>query len=634
VLLVAALAASGIGCADRSGVDGPISPAIGTPPTTRVLEVSETSLDGLTSYRVRWSGGDADGAVSGFEYALDEPSGWTYTERGEVTVVAGAPADASVAVLVRALFVRAVDDAGLRDPSPARVTLGGANAPPVTTITRGPSADGSVQIVGTNVRLDWAGEDSDGVVTGYRYKLDDAPWVEVDADCTFVRFFGMSTAQFPGDTAGFHVFQVVSVDDDGLLEQIVEAPRNRRLWESVSEIAPRVRIVSSTMGTRTGENDLIAVVFQGTRVSFQWRADASLYGGVIACYEYSFDGAPYSACDLASTMFPPDGSTFAPSIGAHRLRVRATDEFGVIGTASFPFEVIAGPGSIGIAERRVLYVDDFSLGSGTSGDYFPTDAQEDAFWEEVLARVPHSTFSSEDAGDIPSLELLATRSTLVWYVDTESELAAANAPANPRNPLWMYARGGGNVILCGVVTTSALTPDNFFDPIEVEQPGRRHRPRNWYGGPDWSLDWYPAYCDTIPYHPVFDFLGARRSFYRGSAARLASVRSQSRLVPDLALDPTKRGVLPDGTPIISEGLEMCEQFEVRTDAGAIPLWRLVDVNGVEQRVCGYWIPRSEETGRGHIVVLGFAPYFFDTIEMREVMRTILQRFGQPMAIEE
>jgi len=633
-LTLAAFILLGIACSGARDEGAPTSASVDTPPTTRILEVSRRTVEGAPGFAVRWSGKDAEGAVAGFEYAPDEPARWTYTDRGEAVITLAGGSSADAPAVSRTLFVRAVDAAGLRDPNPIRVTLGGENTLPVTTITRGPSANGEIQIVGTSVRFDWYGEDSDGVVTGYRYQLDDEPWAEIGADCTYVRFAGLSTAQFPGDTAGLHAFQVVSVDDDGAVEQIIEAPRNRRAWESVDGIEPQVRIVSNTIGVRTGENDLTAVVFQGTRLSFTWRADASRYGGVIECYEYSFDGAPYSECDLASTAYPLDGSTFAPAIGSHRLRVRATDDFGGSGTASFPFDVIAGPGGIGIGERRVLYIDDFDLGTGTTGDYFPTDAEEDAFWNSVLAGVPKTTFDAELDQDIPALEVMGAASTIVWYVDDDSRLSNSNEPHGYRNPLWTYVRGGGNVILCGVVTTNTFVPDGFFDPITVENPGCRHEPRSTYGGPESSLDWYPAFCDTIPYHPVYDFLRARRSYHSASFAKLGGLRSESRLVPDLALDLTKRGTLPDGTPILSSGLELCEQFDLRTDADVIPLWRFVDVNGAAQRVCGYWIPGSEESGRGGVVVLGFAPYFFDTLEMREVMRTFLRRFGQPIAIEE
>ncbi|MFN0151391.1 MAG: hypothetical protein ACKVU1_11875 [bacterium] len=626
---------TGLACSGSNN-GGPSSATAPTPPTTRVLEVSDTTIEGAPAFKVRWTGNDADGSVAGFEYALDEPANWTYTDLGEVVIPAGEPAapGASASAIARALFVRSVDDAGLRDPNPLRLMLGGENALPVTTITRGPSGNGSVQIVGRNVRFDWTGEDSDGVVTGYRYQLDDEPWAEVGADCTYVRFIGLSTAQYVGDIAGFHAFQVVSVDDDGGVEQLIEETRNFRLWESVQDFPGNILITSNSMGLRGGVNNSIGTVFQGTHVAFEWRADASFYGGIIQCYEYAYDDPnAYSVCDLASTTYPPDAPDFIPPLGMHTLYVRAVDDFGSLIEGNFSFEVIAGPGGIAPAARRVLYVDDFAAGSGSSGAIFPTDATEDAFWEAILAGVPHSTFSATDAGDIPPRDLLGGRSTVIWYVDDESQLERANQATNYRNPLWLYVRAGGNVIVCGLTPTRTHTPDNFFDPIVVENPGCPHNPRNDYGGPESSLDWYPASCDENE-HPVYEYLHARRSFYSGSAAKLASLGSASQLVPDLALDLSKRGNLPDGTPMLAAGLELCEQFDLRTDSGAIPLWRLVDVNGSEERVCGYWIPASEESGRGNVVVLGFAPYYFDTLEMREVFRTLLARFGQPIAIEE
>ena len=639
-ILIAFLLAS---CAGPVDEPLPADRGANASPTTRILSTNAVEENGKRVLIVSWSGADEDGALAGFEYAIGSAEVWTFTTESQARITLGdALGDAGPqagSAAYSTIFVRAVDNRGARDPEPAHITISGENIAPTATIIRGPSAS-SFQVTGRNVLLEWVGEDPDGSVVGYQYKLDDQPWVIVDSDCTLVRFYNLPIAQYIGDPSGFHTFQVVAVDNEGSVEQIIEAPRNQRRWESVEGLGGSLRIDSNTMGSRQGANTLIGEVFEGTRVAFDWRGDASLYGGLVVCYEFAFDdSSSYSACDIANTSYPPDAPDFEPSLGMHTLYVRATDDLGLQFAANFSFEVMAGPGGIGPAERRVLYVDDFDAGTESSGQVFPTDPTEEAFWDAILDGVPHTKFDAESENDIPTSEILGPASTVIWYLDDGgTQLETSNQPDNYRNPLWSYISAGGNVILCGMIPTDALSPDNYFDPIEVENPGCPHYPRNTYGGPEGSLDWFPAFCDT-GFHRVYDFAWARRSFYRSSNEYLESLRSVSRLVPDLALDFSKRGNLPDGTPALRLGLEQVEQYELRSDAavlpaGAIPLWNFVDIDGNEERVCGYLVPASEATGRGNLLVLGFAPYFFDTDEMREVFRTFLTRFGETVAIEE
>lgn len=598
-------------------------------PSTAIVSSALSVVDGTTRLTASWTGSDDDGRLAGFEVAQDDPTTWTLTSAREGTFTFERPAAADAHVL----YVRAVDDAGNRDPSPEHVAFSGDNILPVTTILRGPSQTGGVQLTGTAVLLEWEGNDPDGEVAGYQYQLDDEGWISVGADCTLVRFYGLSTSQFPGDPSGLHEFRVVSVDDDGGVEQLIESPRNFRRWESVSQIAGSLAIHSNAMGSRNGLNNARGQVFEGTRVSFDWVGDASLYGGLVVCYSYAFDQADtFSDCDLASTHYPPNAPDFVPTLGSHNLYVRALDDLGLTTNANFPFEVIAGPGGIGIGERKILYVDDFDNGTGGPGNVWPTDPTEDAFWASVLAGTNVETFDADALNDIPPTALVGSASTIIWYVDdSDSYLETTNLPFNYRNPLWAYVRAGGNLILCGSLSTDALTPDNHG--------GCLGQPQDTYGAAcGGCLDWFPASCDGT-LHPVYDFLKLEQSFYNVASDRLARLGSVSPLVPDLSLDLSKRGLGGDGMPLLIHGLEACERYVPRAPGGgssatAIPLWHFVDVDSTDKGICGIYAPRSEVEGRGHVLLLGFPPYFFDTLEMRALFRSFLVTFGETVAIRE
>jgi len=642
------LALVAAGCSDDVEPQG-IFPDGNLPPTTEIVNPALTGEEVTYNLLVSWRANDEDGTISGFEVAIDDTSSWFFTPEYDSQFVFpssnccvpdtivfpdGTFVVDSLYAAFHTLFVRAVDNQGMKDASPDFITFNSTTITPETFIQRGPSGSGGVDITAPTVILTWEGRDRDGVVAGYFYRLDDAPWSQVGADCTVVRFTNLTTSPRPGDFSGLHRFTVYAIDNAGAVERTLDEIDNFRRWESVKEIGGNLRITSSVLGSRTGVNTLEGQAFEGTRLAFDWRGDASRYGGLIQCYSYAFDDlVNFSPCDLRTTHFPPGQTDFVPAIGKHTLFVRAFDDAGQTIEANFEFSVFVGPGSIDVSDRRVLYVDDFELGSGSSGETYPPDPHEEAFWDTLLTGFSSTRFDAEDENDIPTPRIIGKASTLIWYVDDESQLKTSNNVNNYRNPLGPYINAGGNLILCGSFPLNAFTPDNFFAPGEIEQPGCRHRPRNTFGGGDFSLHWYPAFCDTGE-HFVYDFFKTRESYYNGSIDYLRALVSEGRtlpdgsVIPDLTIDIGKRGFLQNGEPIFGRlGLEQCEQYLLRPDSTeVIPLWRFRDSNGELKRVAGFYIPKSGT--RGHILVLGCSPYFFDTLEMQQVLRTFLKIFGE------
>jgi hypothetical protein len=113
---------------------------------------------GDTSYRVafEWSGSDPDGSAEYFEIAWESPEDWQgpISSQGSVFIVsvaeaAGGPLsfpDASpdsVYERLHTFFVRAVDNDGLPDPTPAFRTFNATTIAPRTEITFGPSNGGN-----------------------------------------------------------------------------------------------------------------------------------------------------------------------------------------------------------------------------------------------------------------------------------------------------------------------------------------------------------------------------------------------------------------------------------------------------------------------------------------------------------
>ncbi len=642
--------AIGAGCSNDFTPRG-VFPKDNLVPTTEIVNPQLSGDRSKYNILLSWKGYDEDGSLSGFEVAVDDTASWFFTTSFEsamvfeskrcclldTTIIGGSTEIDSVAFEFHTVFVRALDNLGAADPTPDHISFTSTNIYPETVILRGPSVS-SFDITATTVILEWEGRDPDGSVVSYRYRLDDRPWVTVGADCTVVRLPNLASAEFVNDARGFHEFCVISTDNAGAEERTLDPILNCRKWESVKSRTGILRVSSNVIGARTGINSIEGQVFEGTRLSFDWRGDASIYGGLIQCYQYAYDQQEtYSACDLNSTHYPPGLPDFEPPIGSHTLFVRAFDDAGQVLNTSFPFVVLRGPDSL---NPKILYIDDFDEGSTGSGNLYPNDRPENAFWDTVLTGYPISTFDCEFERDIPTARIIGNATTLIWYLDgAGSRLATSNDPLFFRNPLGPYLNAGGNLILCGQLISGAFAPDNTFDPVEVLQPGCLHRPRRTYSGGDFSLHWFPAFCDPPDSLAFFyDFFKDSVSYDQvGDINNLRDLRSIPSpfgpTVPDLALDFNKRGFLPGGLPILSIGLEDCDQFDLRRipieDPDiVIPLWWYVDIQGREKKVCGYYVPRSQRTSRGHILILGFPPYFFDTLEMQGIFRQFLSIFGE------
>ncbi len=661
--VIAALV-SGCGSGIEPRDDRDLFPVGNARPTTEIVDPRLAGEEETFSLLVSWKGNDDDGTVAGFEIAVDDTDSWYFTTAFDSqfifhaqqcclvdTLQSSSGSDSLVPISFdfHTLFVRAIDNEGAEDATPDHISFTSTNFFPKTVLQRGPSGSGGIQNTATSVILEWEGQDKDGEVAGYRYKLnpidddprtDGRPWIEVGADCTFVRLTELFTAQFIGDRRGFHKFTVLSIDDAGAEEQLIDEPRNQRRWESLQTISGTLVIQSNVMGSRSGFSDFEGQIFEGTRVFFDWRGDASLYGGLILCYQHAFDQQEvFSACDINATHFPPDRDDFIPTIGSHTLFVNAFDDAGQTLRASFPFVVLRGPGSIDPVNRRILYVDDFNNGGrGEGSTEFPGDPKENAYWDTLLTGYPHSSFDCDIEADIPTSRIVGENSTIIWYVDDlDTQLETSNLPLNFRNPMGPYMNGGGNLIYCGNNLTDVYTPDNRYDPVEVLTPGCPHRQQFTYGGAcGFCLDWYPAFCDT-GLTLVYDFFRIRSSFNvtldGGVKTNLDSLRSLSPLVPSLRFDLNKKGFGADGRPLLEDGLTECEFYVLREpDLGdpnpVIPLWSYIDNEGVDHGVCAFYIPKSEQTGRGHILVIGFPPFYTDTFQMQAILRTFLDLFGE------
>ena len=186
-----------------SGISG--NPNANQPPDTQLSVRDESLLDNLgeserlvSTVRVSWSGDDPDGFVAGFEVrffdmTLGEPvDAWAFTTRTDSLFLLPIRQGERTSDVV--FEVRAVDEEGLADPTPARTIYPIQNSPPTIRISPfdlPPDTTFNVMSIG------WVAEDPDGNANLARIDVsfnDSLNFVALPPDVAFATFVLPQTA--------------------------------------------------------------------------------------------------------------------------------------------------------------------------------------------------------------------------------------------------------------------------------------------------------------------------------------------------------------------------------------------------------------------------------------------------------
>lgn len=179
-----------------AGFDG--VPDGNRPPETSLSVRDESLLDNLgeenrlrSTIRLSWTGDDPDGFVAGFdvrsrpEDGTQAPEeGWRFTTANDSLLLLPLPSGQSAANVV--VEVRAVDDAGLKDPTPARSVFPIRNSPPEIRLSQFELPPDTTFTV---VSFAWRARDPDGDqnLKSVGISLNDSTqFVEIPPDFDFV----------------------------------------------------------------------------------------------------------------------------------------------------------------------------------------------------------------------------------------------------------------------------------------------------------------------------------------------------------------------------------------------------------------------------------------------------------------
>ncbi len=128
-----------------------------------------------STVRLSWFGLDSDGYIEGYEYSKDEKN-WNYTTNTDSTFVFIIEAGQDTADIN--FWVRAIDNDGNTDPTPAKLTVPIKNTPPNITLNKTLSTSDTALLVAT---VFWEADDPDGAdnLKGYEIKINDGAWFDL-----------------------------------------------------------------------------------------------------------------------------------------------------------------------------------------------------------------------------------------------------------------------------------------------------------------------------------------------------------------------------------------------------------------------------------------------------------------------
>ncbi|MGQ0722185.1 MAG: hypothetical protein ACT4PE_11540 [Candidatus Eiseniibacteriota bacterium] len=645
-------------------------------PNTRISAGPPEATDTGYTVNLFWFGWDDDGFIDHYEIAWETPDEWLtpiFTNDSLFIVQAadsccvdplpdfGTDYRDSIYEQFHTFFVRAVDNDGIEDPTPAVRSFNAKTIAPVTTIDFGPRSGGSW---GTSVEFEWTGEDDDGVVVSYRRALATARQFVWDGQSPyttqkFLRWIDTLTyvpigpGQYkdsliweatPVDSVVYpeipifddtgaqnlYVFAVRAVDDAGAEERIITVPENARIFSVQTNLnGPRIFLTSNTAGRwGSGSPADARGVIAGSGLRFRWRAVPGQSGAPVAGYSFAVeDTSEWSPFSLSSTEWPPQipgdpEALWFPDKGPHAFFVRAIDLGGFVTALAARLEIFDGPQFCDETAQFLLVVLDTEVGSLEQSSVVPINYSivERALIDYWFEGYSYQVFETRGQEEVAvSYQNCAT--STVWLLSgavNDADAAVINSyHQDPPNPLPSYVASGGNLFLVGVQPSQAL---RYFERVEEPVP---------------SLQNYPVVfsitlTDTTyaPHWMATHFGIARVNESIGNtntgglaSVRLARARSQVPEYPDLVFDPL---TWPQGPSLRGFGY-YDRDIVPMPNSGTEVIYTVNDTN----LACG--VRRLTTPGpNGNTVFVGLHPYWVERPAFRELVRAVLTQFGEVM----
>ena len=214
-----------LGCSEHF----PNQPLPDRPPKTFVaLQPDGAMRPSISQQTIHWWGVDPDGFVVGYYWSLDSLS-WHFTTRTDSTF----SLTLSGTDTVYAFYVRAVDNAGMSDPTGASLRYPIKNTPPTMAFLIASDVPESTFTVAS---FQWSASDIDGngTIQNILYALDDttnpANWHAIPGTARV-----LTLRRADSLTEGKHVFYARARDLAGAMSPIIRMPRDTSSYWYVRE---------------------------------------------------------------------------------------------------------------------------------------------------------------------------------------------------------------------------------------------------------------------------------------------------------------------------------------------------------------------------------------------------------------
>jgi hypothetical protein len=245
-------------------------PLVNTPPDTKIAieEINRTGENRLnSSVYLSWYGTDADGYVTHYEISQDGEN-WSRTERRDSTFKFSIEPGKDTTDV--SFFVRAFDDDGDVDPTPATLTIPLKNALPEAAFdAESFPVDTAFSIL--TFRWNFSDPDGDNTVTRAWLKLNEGDWVEIDKNKRMMSLRGVNPkAAGVGDADLFYDLNVNNPDESVPGYNLDGA---NTVYLKVEDIAGAESIVdtSEVVFVKKQSSDLLLIGGQPSDVNAQYR---------------------------------------------------------------------------------------------------------------------------------------------------------------------------------------------------------------------------------------------------------------------------------------------------------------------------------------------------------------------------
>ncbi len=299
-----------VGIVAGCGTSGTLVPNM--PPETTVF-VNGPVVTVNHVVRLRWFGSDVDGNVERYEFkwiyeAGQEPSGydssaWFSTSRVESLFTVYTPAGVSMPSFV----IRAIDDQGEPDPTPARQPFSFTNAPPTVRFASLPALADTTFPVAT---LSWTASDPDGVTPVRNFLV----WLDGQEDDPIVVSGTTSVTVMPerfsdgagGYVTGLRKVYVRAIDDGGAVSepdsfawQVLNPVGDVLLIDDTPEFdsAPIDGSYTDALDRQLGPGNYTVLRLQNTN-PFRTTADLTATLGFFESVVWYADNAPFPSGPL------------------------------------------------------------------------------------------------------------------------------------------------------------------------------------------------------------------------------------------------------------------------------------------------------------------------------------------------